>query len=427
MNTSETIVDSHSESALRQMDPAVADLVQAELSRQQDNLELIASENFTPRAVLEAVGSVLTNKYAEGYPNARYYGGCEVVDEVESLAIARARALFGAEHVNVQPHAGSQANHAAYFAALEHGDTVLAMKLEHGGHLTHGLKSNFSGREYTFHHYGLDETTGRIDYDRVRELARQVRPRMIVAGASAYPREIDFATFHEICREVDAVLMVDMAHIAGLVAAGVHQSPFPFTEWVTSTTHKTLGGPRGGVVFCRERDAAALDKAIFPGLQGGPLMHVIAGKAVCFHLATREEFRERQRRTVANAAAMAAALLEGGMQLVSGGTDNHLMLVDLKESELTGKDAEDLLAKAGITANKNPVPGDHRPPAVASGIRLGTPAITTRGFQPSEAAEVGRIVAEVLRGGASEERLGELRAHTCELAEAHPIYEQLGE
>lgn len=426
MKTSETMLDSR-ESALRQMDPAVADLVQAELRRQQDNLELIASENFTPRAVLEAVGSVLTNKYAEGYPNARYYGGCEVVDEVESLAIDRARALFGAEHVNVQPHAGSQANHAAYFAALEHGDTVLAMKLEHGGHLTHGLKSNFSGREYTFHHYGLDEKTGRIDYDRVRELARQVRPRMIVAGASAYPREIDFATFHEICREVDAVLMVDMAHIAGLVAAGVHQSPFPFTEWVTSTTHKTLGGPRGGVVFCRERDAAALDKAIFPGLQGGPLMHVIAGKAVCFHLATREEFRERQRRTVANAAAMAAALLEGGMQLVSGGTDNHLMLVDLKESELTGKDAEDLLAKAGITANKNPVPGDHRPPAVASGIRLGTPAITTRGFQPSEAAEVGRIVAEVLRGGASEERLGELRARTCELAEAHPIYERLGE
>ena len=329
--------------------------------------------------------------------------------------------------MNVQPHAGSQANHAAYFAALEHGDTVLAMKLERGGHLTHGLKSNFSGREYTFHHYGLDEKTGRIDYDRVRELARQVRPRMIVAGASAYPREIDFATFHEICREVDAVLMVDMAHIAGLIAAGVHQSPFPFTEWVTSTTHKTLGGPRGGVVFCRERDAAALDKAIFPGLQGGPLMHVIAGKAVCFHLATREEFRERQRRTVANAAAMAAALLEGGMQLVSGGTDNHLMLVDLKESELTGKDAEDLLARAGITANKNPVPGDHRPPAVASGIRLGTPAITTRGFQPSEAAEVGRIVAEVLRGGASEERLGELRARTCELAEAHPIYERLSE
>jgi len=427
VKTNETVVDSHSESALRQMDPAVADLVQAELRRQQDNLELIASENFTPRAVLEAVGSVLTNKYAEGYPNARYYGGCEVVDEVESLAIERARALFGAEHVNVQPHAGSQANHAAYFAALEHGDTVLAMKLEHGGHLTHGLKSNFSGREYTFHHYGLDETTGRIDYDRVRELARQVRPRMIVAGASAYPREIDFATFHEICREVDAVLMVDMAHIAGLVAAGVHQSPFPFTEWVTSTTHKTLGGPRGGVVFCRERDAAALDKAIFPGLQGGPLMHVIAGKAVCFCLATREDFRERQRRTVANAAAMAAALLEGGMQLVSGGTDNHLMLVDLKESELTGKDAEDLLARVGITANKNPVPGDHRPPAVASGIRLGTPAITTRGFQPLEAAEVGRIVAEVLRGGTSEERLGELRARTCDLAEAHPIYERLSE
>jgi len=427
VKTSETVVDSHGESALRQMDPAVADLVQAELRRQQDNLELIASENFTPRAVLEAVGSVLTNKYAEGYPNARYYGGCEVVDEVESLAIERARALFGAEHVNVQPHAGSQANHAAYFAALEHGDTVLAMKLEHGGHLTHGLKSNFSGREYTFHHYGLDETTGRIDYDRVRELARQVRPRMIVAGASAYPREIDFAIFHEICREVDAVLMVDMAHIAGLVAAGVHQSPFPFTEWVTSTTHKTLGGPRGGVVFCRERDAAALDKAIFPGLQGGPLMHVIAGKAVCFHLATREEFRERQLRTVSNAAAMAAALLEGGMQLVSGGTDNHLMLVDLKESQLTGKDAEDLLARVGITANKNPVPGDHRPPAVASGIRLGTPAITTRGFQPLEAAEVGRIVAEVLRGGASEERLGELRARTCDLAEAHPIYERLSE
>lgn len=413
------------EERLGEVDPAVRDLIEAELRRQKDNLELIASENFTPRAVLEAVGSVLTNKYAEGYPGARYYGGCHIVDEVERLAIQRARELFGAEYVNVQPHSGSQANNAAYFAALNHGDRVLAMKLEHGGHLTHGLKANFSGREYTFFHYGLNEATGRIDYDHLREMALEVRPRMIVAGASAYPREIDFRAFREVADEVGAQVMVDMAHIAGLVAAGVHQSPFPHAEWVTSTTHKTLSGPRGGIVFCREQDGPALDKAVFPGLQGGPLMHVIAGKAVCFLLAQREDFKERQHRTVQNARAMAEALTEGGLRLVSGGTDNHLMLIDLRDEEITGKDAEDLLDCVGITANKNPVPGDPRPPQVASGLRLGTPAITTRGFGPDEARVVGGIIAEVLRDRPGTSRLEELHAQTRELAAAHPLYSRL--
>ncbi len=410
---------------LEEADPAVAALVRRELKRQQENIELIASENFTPLAVLEAVGSVLTNKYAEGLPGKRYYGGCEVVDEVETLAIERAKALFGAEHANVQPHSGSQANHAAYISALDHGDTVLAMRLEHGGHLTHGMSINFSGREYVFHHYCLDEAVGRIDYDQVRELALKHRPKLIVAGASAYPRVIDFAAFREIADEVGAQLMVDMAHIAGLVAAGVHPSPFGKAEWVTTTTHKTLAGPRGGTTFCREVDAARLDKSVFPGLQGGPLEHVIAGKAVCFRLAATEEFRERQRRTVENARALAEELTEGGLKLVSGGTDNHLMLIDFNGSEMTGMQAENLLARVGITANKNSVPGDKRPPTVTSGLRLGTPAITTRGFGPEEAREVGRIIAEALTREPTEERTASLLARCRALNEAHPLYASL--
>jgi glycine hydroxymethyltransferase len=418
--------EGYAELSLKEADPLVAALVQRELRRQQENIELIASENFTPLSVLEAVGSVLTNKYAEGLPAKRYYGGCEVVDQVETLAVERAKALFGAEHANVQPHSGSQANHAAYVSALEHGDTVLAMRLEHGGHLTHGMKLNFSGREYVFHHYCLREDTGRIDYDQVREMARELRPKLIVAGASAYPRRIEFVLFREIADEVGAQLMVDMAHIAGLVAAGAHPSPFGLAEWVTTTTHKTLAGPRGGTVFCREVDAARLDKSVFPGLQGGPLEHVIAGKAVCFNLATTEEFKERQRRTVSNAHVLAEELMSGGLSLVSGGTDNHLMLIDFNGSEMTGKDAEDLLARVGITANKNSVPGDRRPPTVTSGLRVGTPAMTTRGFHEPEMREVGRIIAEALTTEPSEERLAKLRNRSRALTEAHPLYRSLG-
>ena len=412
--------------SLDSVDPEVSALIERELCREQDYIELIASENFVPVAVLQAVGSVLTNKYAEGYPGRRYYGGCDVVDAVEQLAIERAKALFGAEQANVQPHSGSQANQAAYFAALQPGDRVLAMRLEHGGHLTHGLGVNFSGRTYSFHHYGLREDTGRIDYEQVRALAREVRPHMIVAGASAYPRIIDFPAFREIADEVGALLMVDMAHIAGLVAAGVHPSPFGHAEWITTTTHKTLAGPRGGTVFCRECDAAALDKAVFPGLQGGPLEHVIAGKAVCFKLAAAPAFNERQVRTVANAQALAAELLAGGLRLVSGGTDNHLMLIDFNGSDMTGKLAEDLLHRVGITANKNSVPGDRRPPTVTSGLRLGTPAVTTRGFGPEESREVGRIIVEALTQEATDDRDARLRARTQELLDAHPLYRALG-
>ncbi len=415
----------YSEQSLSQVDPVIAALLNKELRRQQENIELIASENFTPIAVLQAVGSVLTNKYAEGLPGKRYYGGCEVVDQVETLAIERAKALFGAEHANVQPHSGSQANHAAYVSALEHGDTVLAMRLEHGGHLTHGMKINFSGREYVFHHYGLRKDTGRIDYDQVREMAQKVRPKLIVAGASAYPREIDFAAFREIADEVGAQLMVDMAHIAGLIAGGVHVSPFGLAEWITTTTHKTLGGPRGGTVFCREVDAARLDKSVFPGLQGGPLEHVIAGKAVCFNLAATEEFKERQRRTVTNARALAEELLSGGLRLVSGGTDNHLMLIDFDGSEMTGMAAEQLLARVGITANKNSVPGDNRPPTVTSGLRVGTPAVTTRGFGEEEVREVGRIIAEVLTHEPTEQRFVALLSRSRALTAAHPLYQSL--
>jgi glycine hydroxymethyltransferase len=410
------------------VDPAVARLLRAELDRQGETLEMIASENFTSTAVLQAVGSVLTNKYAEGYPGRRYYGGCEVVDQVEQLAIDRARQVFGAEHVNVQPHSGSTANEAAYSAALDDGDTVLAMALAHGGHLTHGLKVNFSGKRYRFHHYGVRREDGRIDMDDVRRIAREVRPRMVVAGASAYPRLYDFGAFREIADEVGALFMVDMAHVAGLVAGGVHPSPVGIADIVTTTTHKTLGGPRAGIVMCSADLAKAVDKAVFPGLQGGPLMHVIAGKAIALGHALTPEFRERQARTVANCQALAAELTDGGITLVSGGTDNHLVLVDLSQSPYTGADAEERLERAGITVNKNGIPFDERPPTVTSGVRIGTAALTTRGLGEDDMREIGRIIVAALRpSGAPEDELDALRLRSRAIGERHPLYGRLRE
>jgi len=410
---------------LAQVDPVIGRLLKQELVRQRQNIELIASENFTALAVLEAMGSVLTNKYAEGLPGRRYYGGCEVVDEVETLAIERAKALYGAEHANVQPHSGSTANQAVYWASLEAGDRVLAMSLAHGGHLTHGHPVNFSGRAYTFNHYGVDPVTGLVDMDEVLTQARAHRPRMIVVGASAYPRSLDFEAFREVADEVGAELMADMAHIAGLVAGGVHPSPFPHCDWVTTTTHKTLAGPRGGVCFCRAEAAAALDKAVFPGLQGGPLEHVIAGKAVCFLLAATEEFKAVQRLTVENAQTLAATLLEGGLRLVSGGTDNHLMLIDFSDTEMTGLRAQQVLKRVGITVNKNAVPNDKRPPAVTSGVRLGTSAMTSRGFGPAEMQEVGRIIVEALATEPSDADLDRLLKRSLALTAAFPLYPSL--
>jgi glycine hydroxymethyltransferase len=412
---------------LAEVDPAIAGLIRQELARQRQNIELIASENFTATAVLQTMGTVLTNKYAEGYPGKRYYGGCEVVDEVETLAIERAKALYGAEHANVQPHSGSTANQAVYYTALEPGDRVLAMSLAHGGHLTHGHPVNFSGRGYKFFHYGVDQGTGRIDLDEVRAQARAHRPKLIVVGASAYPRILDFAAFRAIADEVGAELMADMAHIAGLVAAGEHPSPFPHCDWVTTTTHKTLAGPRGGACFCRAKNAPLLDKAIFPGLQGGPLEHIIAGKAVCFLLAATDEFKAKQRLTVENAAALAETLVEGGLKLVSGGTDNHLLLVDFNDTAMTGLQAQELLRQVGITANKNTIPNDKRSPTITSGLRLGTPAMTTRGFGPTEMREVGRIIVEVLTSEPSGASIGKLLQRSRDLAAAFPLYPSLGD
>jgi glycine hydroxymethyltransferase len=423
--TSDLGAASYSDLSLAQVDPVLSGMIERELTRQQRNIELIASENFTPVPVLEAMGSVLTNKYAEGYPGKRYYGGCDVVDEVETLAIERAKALYGAEHANVQPHSGSTANQAVYWAFLEPGDVVLAMSLAHGGHLTHGHAVNFSGRGYAFYHYGVSRETGLVDMAEVRSQALKYRPKLIVAGASAYPRAFDFAAFREIADEVGAELMVDMAHIAGLVAGGVHQSPFPHSQWVTTTTHKTLAGPRGGAVFCVEEHAARLDKAVFPGLQGGPLEHVIAGKAVCFLLAASGEFKAKQRRTVENAKALAETLLTGGLKLVSGGTDNHLLLVDFTGMEMTGKLAQELLDRVGITANKNSIPYDERPPTITSGLRLGTPAMTTRGFGPDEMREVGRIIVETLTTEPDESALDRLLSRGRALTAAFPLYRDL--
>lgn len=410
--------------ALKRQDPQIAAAIQAELDRQRHKIELIASENFVSPAVLEAMGTVLTNKYAEGYPGRRYYGGCEHVDVVEQLAIDRAKQLFGADHANVQPHSGAQANTAVYYACLEPGDTVLGMNLAHGGHLTHGSPVNFSGRTYRFVAYGVDPKTHRIDYDAVEALAREHRPKLIVAGASAYPRIIDFARLREIADAVGALLMVDMAHIAGLVAAGLHPSPVPYADFVTTTTHKTLRGPRGGMILCKAEHAKAIDKAVFPGIQGGPLMHIIAAKAVAFGEALQPSFREYSERIVANAKALALALMDRGFKLVSDGTDNHLMLVDVRSVGLTGKEAERRLDDVGITVNKNAIPFDPEKPTVTSGIRLGTPAVTTRGMDTAAMVEIADIIRLVLTDD-SEAARAEARDRVRKLCEQYPLYEGL--
>ncbi len=406
---------------LHHADPAVAEAIDGERRRQRDGIELIASENFVSADVLRAVGSVLTNKYAEGYPGKRYYGGCEYVDVVENLAIERAKALFGADHVNVQPHSGAQANMAVYLTVLQPGDTVLGMDLTHGGHLTHGHPINISGLYYHFVRYGVTRETGYIDYDQVRAAALEHRPKVIVAGASAYPREIEFDRFRAIADEVGAYLFVDMAHIAGLVAAGLHQSPVPLADFVSTTTHKTLRGPRGGMVMCKEEHARALDRAVFPGIQGGPLMHVIAAKAVAFREALQPAFSEYQRQIVANAAALAGTLTDRDFALVSGGTDNHLMLVDLRNKGLTGKVAEKLLESVGVTVNKNTVPYDTESAFVTSGIRIGTPAVTTRGMREPEMREIGGIIGEVI-DRRDEATLEEQRQRVRELTDRFPFY-----
>lgn len=407
---------------LMKQDPELALAIQAEKERQQNKLELIASENFVSEAVMEAQGSVLTNKYAEGYPGKRYYGGCECVDVVEQLAIDRAKELFGAEHANVQPHSGAQANTAVYLALLEHGDTILGMNLAHGGHLTHGSPVNFSGKFFNIVPYGVDEQTFRIDYDEVRRLALEHKPKLIIAGASAYPRIIDFERLGEIAREAGAIFMVDMAHIAGLVAAGLHPSPVPYADIVTTTTHKTLRGPRGGIILCKQKYAAAIDKGIFPGMQGGPLMHVIAAKAAAFKEALSPEFKEYQQRIIDNARTLAETLQERGFTIISGGTDNHLMLVDVRPQNLTGKVAEHLLDDIGVTANKNAIPFDPTSPFVTSGIRLGTAALSSRGFNAEDMKEVGNIIADALNNPDNEEIKDALRARVAALCKKYPLY-----
>ena len=408
--------------ALDQVDPDIADIIRAETERQSRNLELIASENFVSDAVLEAVGSVLTNKYAEGYPGRRYYGGCEVVDRAEELAIARARELFGAEHVNVQPHSGSQANMAVYFTLLKPGDTVLAPNLAHGGHLTAGSPMSFSGKLYAIVPYGVRKDTERIDLDQVRDLARQHRPKLVIAGGSAFPRAIDFKPFREIADEVGAALMADIAHPAGLVAAGLHPSPVPYADFVTTTTHKTLRGPRGGMVMCRTAYAKDLDRTVLPGIQGGPLMHVIAAKAVAFREAQAPEWRAYQRQIVANAHALAEALVAKGHRLVSGGTDTHLMLVDLTARGITGKDAQEGLDRAWITVNKNGIPFDTKGPMVTSGIRIGTPAVTTRGMKEPEMVAIAACIDRVLTGLGNEAVEAAVRTEVAELTGRFPLY-----
>jgi glycine hydroxymethyltransferase len=407
---------------LPQQDPQVFEAIQSELKRQQSKIELIASENFVSRAVMEAQGSVLTNKYAEGYPGRRYYGGCEYVDVVEDLARERAKELFGAEHANVQPHSGAQANMAVYFTVLKHGDTVLGMNLSHGGHLTHGSPVNFSGVQYNFVEYGVDPETHTIDYDEVLEKARVHKPRLIVAGASAYPRIIDFQRFREIADEVGAYLMVDMAHIAGLVAAGLHPNPVPYAHFVTTTTHKTLRGPRGGMILCKEEFAKQIDKAIFPGIQGGPLMHVIAAKAVALGEALQDSFKTYAQNIVNNAKRLAEALKKEGFTLVSGGTDNHLLLIDLRPQGLTGKVAEKVLDEIGITVNKNTIPYDPESPFVTSGIRIGTAAVTTRGFGLEEMDEIASIISLALKNHEDEAKLEEARKRVAALTEKFPLY-----
>lgn len=411
-------------SYITKQDKVIAEAIEREFQRQNSNIELIASENFVSEAVMEAQGSVLTNKYAEGYPGRRYYGGCEFVDVTESIAIDRAKALFGAEHVNVQPHSGSQANMAVYLVALEMGDTVLGMNLSHGGHLTHGAPVNFSGKFYNFVEYGVDKDTERINYDEVRKLALEHKPKLIVAGASAYSRTIDFKKFKEIADEVNAKLMVDMAHIAGLVAAGLHPNPVEYADFVTTTTHKTLRGPRGGMILCKEEYKKDIDKTIFPGIQGGPLEHVIAAKAVAFGEALENNFKTYQQQVVKNAKVLAEALINEGFRIVSGGTDNHLVAVDVKGSiGLTGKEAEETLDSVGITCNKNTIPFDQEKPFVTSGIRLGTPAATTRGFYEKAFEEVAKIISLALKNSKDEEKLQQAKERVAKLTAEYPLYQ----
>jgi glycine hydroxymethyltransferase len=407
--------------ALRKTDPEIFDAVAAEEKRQRENIELIASENFTSRAVMEAQGSVLTNKYAEGYPRKRWYGGCENVDTAEQLAIDRAKRLFGCEHVNVQPHSGAQANMAVYFSMLKHGDKILAMNLAHGGHLTHGHPANFSGKFYNVSQYGVSEKTEYIDYDALQKQAEEVRPVMITAGASAYPRIIDFPRLRQIADSVGAILFIDMAHIAGLVAGGQHPSPIPYAQFVTTTTHKSLRGPRGGIVMCEEKFARQIDATVFPGVQGGPLMHVIAAKAVCFHEALQPQFREYQRQVVINARALAAGLAKHGYRIVSGGTDNHLMLVDLRAKDLNGKEAQEVLDRAGITVNKNAIPFDTSSPFKPGGIRVGTPAVTTRGMKEEEMLEIAELVAETLDKRTNDGAIENVRKKVLDLTSRFPL------
>ncbi|HDB8369307.1 TPA: serine hydroxymethyltransferase [Staphylococcus aureus] len=411
-------------SYITKQDKVIAEAIEREFQRQNSNIELIASENFVSEAVMEAQGSVLTNKYAEGYPGRRYYGGCEFVDVTESIAIDRAKALFGAEHVNVQPHSGSQANMAVYLVALEMGDTVLGMNLSHGGHLTHGAPVNFSGKFYNFVEYGVDKDTEQINYDEVRKLALEHKPKLIVAGASAYSRTIDFKKFKEIADEVNAKLMVDMAHIAGLVAAGLHPNPVEYADFVTTTTHKTLRGPRGGMILCKEEYKKDIDKTIFPGIQGGPLEHVIAAKAVAFGEALENNFKTYQQQVVKNAKVLAEALINEGFRIVSGGTDNHLVAVDVKGSiGLTGKEAEETLDSVGITCNKNTIPFDQEKPFVTSGIRLGTPAATTRGFDEKAFEEVAKIISLALKNSKDEEKLQQAKERVAKLTAEYPLYQ----
>ncbi len=405
---------------VKNADAELYEAMSREINRQKNKIELIASENFVSEAVLEAMGSPLTNKYAEGYPGKRYYGGCEYVDEVETIAIERAKALFGAEHANVQPHSGAQANMAVFFAVLQPGDTVLSMSLAHGGHLSHGSPVNMSGKYFNIVPYGVTEKEQVIDYEEIRRLALECKPKLILAGASAYAREIDFKKFSEIAKEVGAYFMVDMAHIAGLVAAGVHPSPVPYADFVTTTTHKTLRGPRGGLILCKEEHAKAINKAVFPGIQGGPLMHVIAAKAICFKEAASEEFKAYQRQIASNAKALSEALLEKGFDLVSGGTDNHLMLVDLRPFGVTGKEYENRLDEIGITVNKNAIPFDPEKPGVTSGIRVGTPAVTTRGFKEDDMREIAELM--YLTIAEFDTKQDEIRARVKALCDKYPLY-----
>lgn len=405
---------------IKKIDPQVAESIENEVNRQRNKIELIASENFVSEAVMQALGTPLTNKYAEGYPGKRYYGGCEHVDVVEQLAIDRAKELFGADHANVQPHSGAQANSAVYFSVLEPGDTILGMDLAHGGHLSHGMKKNISGRYYKSEFYGVKEDTCRIDYDMLLKKAQEVKPKLIVAGASAYPRTIDFKAFSEITKSVGAYLMVDMAHIAGLVAAGLHPSPVPYADFVTTTTHKTLRGPRGGMILCKAKHAKAIDSAIFPGTQGGPLMHVIAAKAVSFKEALDDSFKTYQKQIIKNASALANALVGEGFDLVSGGTDNHLMLVDLTNINVTGKQAQFLLDEVGITVNKNTVPFEKLSPFITSGIRVGTPAVTTRGMLEEDMAEIAKLIKLTLTD--FDNSADEVRSRVAKLCNNHPLY-----